>query len=52
MNNDSADYYGNLAGDLAWTIEPFCLFFSNIIMAPFVNEFRSPTMNKDPKKED
>ena len=32
MNNDDADWYGNFAGDLMWTIEPIVILTSPSIM--------------------
>ena len=37
MTDDVGDYWGNFAGDLAWTIEPFIILF----VAPLISRDNS-----------
>ena len=36
MNNSDADFYGNLAGDIAWTIEPLLIMSAPILRKIFL----------------
>ena len=44
MTDDTGDYWGNFAGDLAWTVEPFIILF----VAPLISQDdRGSIVNKD-----
>lgn len=35
LSSENADWYGNFAGDLAWTIEPFVVIF----ISPLIHDY-------------
>merc|ERR1711862_398092 len=46
MSNSDADWYGNFAGDFAWTIEPLVVLFSPVLL-----EKLGPTQMAKSKKD-
>jgi len=47
MSNPDADWYGNFAGDLSWTIEPFVILF----LSPFLMNIMRPALVGKSKKD-
>lgn len=47
MNSKNADYYGNLAGDCMWTIEPIIALLSPIYITYITSQRKSKRNSKD-----